>query len=157
MKKEFYLSAGNYVVGDPCYSVKSNENWKELLGEDNFKEGIGKLEGEFVYAFNTSFGDGIYYDDFDVEYGVDSGLIGIMPFSLVRKVASEERIKEILENRRNFLGRLIEFKDNFKVIFDDENDPTHTFGNICIDTITSDYTYEREYEDDYEDDEEDNS
>lgn len=160
MKKEFLLNAGVYIIGDPCYNVEEHNKWAELLGDDYFDKGFGVLEGETVYAFKTLFGDGTYFDVDSFDYGVDSGLIGIMPLSLVKKVASEERVNEILQAEEFIsLGRKVEFKSGFKVIFDDENDPTHVFGHICINTNDNDDYYheynDKYYEDDYYNEEED--
>jgi len=81
---EVTLPPGTYVIGDPCYQL-NDEQWEEVLYEsDDFDSPVGvytRLNGGkgFAIAFSTSFGDGLYTDLDDREYGVDSGLIGIIP------------------------------------------------------------------------------
>ena len=86
------VPAGAYMLGDPCYSIP-NEDWNELLvscGAFQYKP-IGELRGIKVLAFNTAYGDGCYCDQEGNEYGVDAGLIGLVPCRLATKHAGGAR------------------------------------------------------------------
>lgn len=83
--KSVTLPAGRYVVGDPCYHVPDGE-WNAVLEQSdffegqcwaNFKTGAGLIGT--VVAFGTAYGDGVYEDAAGREYGVDAGLIGVIP------------------------------------------------------------------------------
>jgi hypothetical protein len=82
------LPPGTYVIGDPCYQL-NDEQWEEVLYEsDDFESPIGVFNRQnggkgFAIAFSTAYGDGLYNDLDDREYGVDSGLIGIIPVDQV--------------------------------------------------------------------------
>lgn len=77
------VPAGQYVLGDPCYTVP-DENWGELLESCKFFENpIGEVKVDDkvhkVLAFRTAYGDGTYRDNKGNEYPVDAGLIGLVP------------------------------------------------------------------------------
>jgi hypothetical protein len=133
------FKAGKYYVGDLCYVV-SDDNWMPLLERTDYLS-IGEFEykGMRTYADSTAYGDGTYYDNYGREYGVDAGLIGIMPI-------------EAIDNESNG-GNIIEFENDFEVW---SEEGLFRFGNITIDTKGED-EYDEEYYDDYEenDDEED--
>jgi hypothetical protein len=79
------VPAGKYVLGDPCYSVP-DEHWDALLAScEYFNEPVGTVNGVKVLAFSTKWGDGCYQDQFENEYGVDAGLIGLVPIALATK------------------------------------------------------------------------
>lgn len=88
------VPAGTYVLGDPCYSVGDDE-WMPLLESCGYfcEEGspIGTLpDGQHVYAFGTAYGDGLYTDQFGHKFGVDAGLIGLVPTTAVKQGLSSE-------------------------------------------------------------------
>ena len=73
------VPAGKYVLGDPCYSVP-DEDWHMLLEScEYFEKPIGTVNGVQVLAFRTMYGDGEYKDNMGNKYGVDAGLIGLVP------------------------------------------------------------------------------
>lgn len=74
---------GDYILGDPCYSV-AREDWIPLLeGCDYFTgQPIGSVSGREVLAFSTQYGDGIYLGSDGNEFPVDSGMIGLVPADL---------------------------------------------------------------------------
>jgi len=77
------VPAGQYVLGDPCYTVP-DENWEELLESCKFFENpIGEVKVDDkthqVLAFRTHYGDGTYKDNQGNEHPVDAGLIGLVP------------------------------------------------------------------------------
>jgi hypothetical protein len=78
------VPAGEYWLGDPCYSFDSQETWMELLNScDFFRDPIGTVvvggKTFQVLGFGTAHGDGVYRDQEGHEYGVDAGLIGLVP------------------------------------------------------------------------------
>lgn len=74
---------GAYLLADPCYAVPA-ELWEELLESCNyFETPVGNVQGRQVLAFPTAYGDGSYVGSDGFTYGVDSGLIGLTPLSLV--------------------------------------------------------------------------
>lgn len=84
--KEVVLPPGEYLIGDPCYHVP-DEQWGRVLDESDFFDGqcwatFDRDHGGtgFVVAFGTKYGDGCYSDQSGRSYGVDAGLIGIIPF-----------------------------------------------------------------------------
>ena len=84
------LPAGEYYVGDPCYSVshdaEGSEAWNAILTSSNIFEDCikGSWNGFDVIASPTAYGDGVFTDQNDeYEFGVDAGLIGVIPAALV--------------------------------------------------------------------------
>lgn len=74
------VPAGNYALGDPCYTV-SGTDWSDLLESCNcFQDSpIGVIDGHYVLSFPTHHGDGVYRDNFGYSYPVDAGMIGLVP------------------------------------------------------------------------------
>ncbi len=82
------VPAGEYILGDPCYTVP-DELWDALLAstgssDETFDDEhpVGVILGFQVLAFSTTHGDGIYEGTDGHEYPVDAGLIGLVPVSL---------------------------------------------------------------------------
>lgn len=86
---------GVYYIGDPCYAVDHAEEgkrvWSELLESSGFFESspIATCDDFVVVASDTKYGDGCYRADGPAgeiwEFGVDAGMIGIVPESLIEK------------------------------------------------------------------------
>jgi len=88
------VPAGKYVLGDPCYCFPDRRDddrdmWAEV-GEscEWFEESpIARLDFAdkewSILGFATAYGDGGYPDQFGNVYGVDAGLIGLVPYDLV--------------------------------------------------------------------------
>ena len=74
------VPAGRYYLGDPCYVIRDND-WIPLLENCNYfiDHPVGKVGGYDIVAFSTKHGDGTFYDQHKNEYGVDAGLIGLVP------------------------------------------------------------------------------
>lgn len=95
------MPAGEYWVGDPCYSVPDERwhEWLDLAGSDNYKRVLlAELDGKPVIGINTSSGDGYYTDEQGRGYSVDAGLIGLTPVSLVTEDEPFSSHKVIFEN-----------------------------------------------------------
>ena len=78
------IPAGRYYIGDPCYVVE-NSDWSAFL--------TALQDGMPWRAFNPlafrTFGDGLFRDNQDREYSVDSGMIGIIPVQLMDATGNE--------------------------------------------------------------------
>lgn len=77
------VPAGRYYLGDPCYTVQDTEwlPWLEAadyMNEPTLLYGL-TTEGLPVFAFGTAYGDGAYRGSDGFTYGVDAGLIGLVP------------------------------------------------------------------------------
>lgn len=85
------VPAGTYYVGDPCYAF-THEQWDELLARNDVldrpvgyilttigAEPPGTPTAVHVVCFGTAYGDGCYEDQYGNEYGVDAGLLGVVP------------------------------------------------------------------------------
>lgn len=131
MTKTFIFPAGTYYIGDPCYAVK-DENWSSLIDStgcfglhdrleelySNWDDGTFVYNGKKCFASGTSYGDGTYYDREMREYGVDAGLLSIMPL-------------DVCDGDSMNGGNIVEFVKDFEVR---EEDGIFYFGNVRIGT-----------------------
>lgn len=80
------MPAGEYIIGDPCYSVPNDRwiEWLNLADYMNSNDGViaAELDGHPIVGVHTMYGDGTYYDQFDNWYDVDAGLIGLVSTSI---------------------------------------------------------------------------
>lgn len=133
MSNSFILPAGTYVITDPCYVI---ERWDKTISDTNcFNEpGVFQMDGHVYCGIGTMYGDGLYYDNYGIQYPVDSGLIGAVSVELV-----------ILERKCT---------DYKTVTFDTpvecgcDSDGTIYFGNIRIPTGYDDDQEDEYYEED---------
>ena len=89
----------------------------------NLQSGILKTpKGTAFESFSTFYGDGIFYDQYDYEYVVDSGRLGAFPIP-------DDQI-DITETR---LGNIFRFEDPFTCSYDEETGVVR-FGDIEIKT-----------------------
>jgi len=124
------VQAGEYYLGDPCYTVPDHL-WHKLLDSANYFEAntpIGTVEGHEVLAFSTKYGDGTYRDQQGVKYPVDAGLIGLVPVELVEKTEGDAA-------KKSGCSRIIKF-DRAVTCYSD--DGVLHFGDYVIDTRGSD-------------------
>lgn len=132
------MSAGKYFLGDCCYAVP-NDLWGELLNScDYFEEPIGTVRGYSILGLSTAYGDGYYPGSDGKSYGVDAGLIGLVPEEFIEKYPKRHR--DHLES----LGSFVEFSEDFECWND--NGTLH-FGHIFIET-GDENTLEEKVEDD---------
>lgn len=122
------FKAGKYFVGDPCYIFE--KSWTDICKSTNYfkNNNVYNFFGEKCYIGSTYIGDGTYTDNNGKEYGVDAGLIGVLPISLIKidNVVTEKQIEE-----SNFM-HIIEFDKDF--IAESHHGVFH-FGDIIIDTM----------------------
>ena len=129
---EVQVPPGRYYLGDPSYVINAKEDWMYLLescgyfgAKRNAKNSghVGSLpNGVQVLAFSTKYGDGVYLGSDGRQYGVDSGLIGLVPEAAVDKGATVG----------GWLGRWIEF-DRPTICKAHENGDLE-FGTVLIET-----------------------
>ena len=76
---------GQYLLGDPCLSEYTDAQWDAWGKASNWFQdtplAIDPESGAWVVAFGTRCGDGIFVDNVGNEYTVDSGTIGLVPFT----------------------------------------------------------------------------
>jgi hypothetical protein len=147
-KTTLTLPAGKYYIGDPCYVISDRDAWIEFIESCGYFEASCEAyigEDKF-WASETAYGDGGYWCSRGKELSVDSGLIGIVPFSVVEKYC--ENIEDL-----NDLGLAVEFNNEIGVTFDPEADVTHIFGDVYVYADNDEYENE-EYEYENEDEEE---
>ena len=85
------VPAGRYFLGDPCYTAgKADEAWQQWVdvadtSSDGFRNPIcgATYNGLPIVASSTAYGDGCYTGNNGVEYGVDAGMIGVVPEEVV--------------------------------------------------------------------------
>lgn len=131
------LKAGVYRVGDPCYSVPDGR-WMEWLEKANYTEElnlVARLDGHAVVGLGTAYGDGVYPDNCGNTYGVDAGLIGLVPNDL-------PGIKQYPSRSRS-LFHTITFHEPVKVWSDDKG--TLHFGELEIYTGDMDDEEDKDY------------
>lgn len=81
------LPAGRYFIGDPCYVI-ADSDWIEFCDLSFDKNGPGQgdgvlnFRGHAMLAGGTAHGDGVYIDQLGNRYGVDAGMLGIVPEAL---------------------------------------------------------------------------
>ena len=65
------LPAGIYFIGDPM-CVLDKETWRDdvYMKQEIYDRGL------CIWKYKTYWGDGVYYDQYDNKYGVDSASIG---------------------------------------------------------------------------------
>ena len=85
----FELPAGRYWIGDPCYVIDENQ-WDGFLEEVDCEETLFQFNNLDVVCAETN-GDGCW--DFDGKtYGIDAGLMAVIPAELVGENAAETGI-----------------------------------------------------------------
>lgn len=92
------VPAGRYYLGDPCYTVQDDQwlPWLEAADYQNEHDILYGLTtaGLPVFAFGTAYGDGVYRGSDGSFYGVDAGLIGLVP---VEQTDYKPRLATIIE------------------------------------------------------------
>ena len=90
---EVTMPAGMYFLGDPCYAIDEDGVWDEWLAEAE-EAGtpaangvmVADVDGVPMLGFQTAYGDGGYLSsDGEHLFGVDSGMIGLVPIELVHR------------------------------------------------------------------------
>lgn len=90
-----------FYIGDPCY-VLSDEIYDKMFDEEtDFKTGKVKVDDNFSFiVHSTAWGDGEYFDNSGISYGVDSGTLSVIPIELLEN-------NEFIEEGEYEYGRII--------------------------------------------------
>lgn len=105
-------SKKGFYVGDICY-VLGEEVYHEYWGrKKEYKDGVYK-ENDFQFAVaGTAYGDGEYIDNHGNVYGVDAGVIGIVPYETIVRYGRKGRINGIDGkplSEQNIIGMLNQY------------------------------------------------
>lgn len=75
-----------FYIGDICY-VLSDDIYSGVWGKIGlYADGeYATADGNKFAVASTAYGDGCYGDDYGNVYGVDAGVLGLVPFELVAK------------------------------------------------------------------------
>ena len=106
------------MATDPGYAV-AEEEWEGFLCDMFTHIGLGGS-----VAFYTPHGDGLYLDQHENPYNVDSGLIGVFPVEYVSPSLDREEMAR--------LGQFRHFESPFLVEYDGDSEMAW-FGDIEID------------------------
>lgn len=133
--KEIIKSNKGFYVGDICYAL-NDDIYSGIWGKWGYCDGKYSTPDGFAFAVaGTAYGDGEYIDQKGRLYGVDAGVIGIVPL-------------ELLDKHYNFGGHI--FEGAGEAIFEAEKGFfSITLPNgeaIAINTNDEDFDeYEEEY------------
>jgi hypothetical protein len=114
------LPKGKYFIGDPCYAIR--DNWDEFCDESFKKDTMDSYKGTPMFCHGTAYGDGYFRGSDKKNYGVDAGIIGVVPMSLVTETDMNELKR---------LGTVKIFKEDFKCFY---NQGMFFIGKIIINT-----------------------
>ena len=132
MKTLEKMPAGTYYVGDPCYVF--DKEWDDVLastgclGLELENERHFEYKGRPIGACSTAHGDGTYNDQKMRSYPVDAGIIGAVSIDLIKE-------EKMLDAKR--LGHIVEFKEPFEILYNQEDEGTISIGDIDIVTDPS--------------------
>lgn len=134
-----------FYVGDICYELPK-EDYHEVWGKQhNYEEGEYELHDSKFAVGGTKYGDGEYEDQMGYRYGVDAGVIGIIPYELCKDkdIAALNRMGRFISATK---ARFTAEDGVFVIDFDSKD---HIYIN------TDDEEEDEEYDDYYDYDEED--
>lgn len=81
--KETITSNKGFYLGDLCY-VLNQDAYDKIWGEQyGYSDGLIPVDDNSFVVGSTWFGDGVYHDSDDHEYGVDAGNISMVPWELI--------------------------------------------------------------------------
>ena len=79
-------SEKGFYIGDICY-VLDDVIYYGVWGKNGYVDGQYKTDNGYAFAVaSTMYGDGCYLDEDDNVYGVDAGILGIVPLELVSDI-----------------------------------------------------------------------
>lgn len=84
---EVTMPAGDYYVGDPCYTVPDHlwMTWLEAADYETENILAAEVAGHPVLGIGGFGGDGVYAGSDGNEYPVDAGVLGLVPAALARE------------------------------------------------------------------------
>lgn len=132
------MPAGKYFVGDLALVFDDREKWYEVCDFICDDDGDGEFvldDGRRFASYSTFYGDGVYSDQFDNKYRVDSGIIGCIRM---------DDIPQVTEEQAKSFGAVIDFPEDFETY---SYDGEIQIGHVVI--PTKDWGEEEEYEFEY--------
>lgn len=101
-------SKKGFYIGDICY-VLDDSIYHGIWGKADYQDGVYETPfGKFAAA-STAFGDGCYDDQYGHNYGVDAGVIGIVPWEILEQQKKWKDLKNSSDTEKlNSLGRFVE-------------------------------------------------
>lgn len=146
MEKFEIESKTGFYIGDICYVLDDNI-YHGIWGKADYKDGAYETPEGYKFAVvGTEYGDGCYYGLFGDEYGVDAGVIGIVPLELCNDT---DRYGNRIEN----LGRVVREIGKFSITRDERGTITveNMDTNEVVDEIeTGDIWCDEPDEDEYD-------
>ena len=127
------LPAGRYWVGDPCYAIR--EDWADFVGKIDATE-VVNFKGQDVLVIETG-GDGCWNHNGET-YGVDAGLLAVVPAALVEEYGNDKGVFVELTDDTE-VGYITGGYDNLHEVF--AGDVTITWQEVEDETI-AEYAYE---------------
>jgi hypothetical protein len=117
---EHTFPAGNYYIGDPCF-VLSDTSYDAVVCDGG--DGFHTNGTHTIGFFSTAHGDGCYRGTNGESYGVDAGIIGIVPAELMKPdMATKEWGVITFENEFKF-----GWTDDATFYVKDEVNPANSF------------------------------
>lgn len=127
------LRRGVYYIGDPTFIIPDENSefiWGNILQKSQvFLDHIVYNGYQFICS-NTG-GPGMYRDQFDNIYGIDSGCLSVMPIKMVQSIVNNnEYLNNLIAystNNQNKLTLVKTFENDFEVLYSN--------GSFKIDSI----------------------
>jgi hypothetical protein len=105
------LPAGTYYIGDPCYVI-AEDKWSDFCDASfvggaaphHASQAVTEFCGYPMYANSTDSGDGCYLGSDGRLYGVDGGMLSVVPIELVSDMSEAKRLGSIVEFTHPFMA-----------------------------------------------------
>lgn len=143
--ESYELPAGRYFVADPCFPIKSQDQWDSFCSELDNGDNAFCFEGSEVFAVQTG-GDGCWSHEGET-YSVEAGLLGAIPEELVDPESKNQgvwvdapdglEIDVIHDNYGSFRGVRIGEVEVIWYEFDDESIAEFAYENEDYTVITT--------------------
>jgi len=147
-EKTMKLPAGVYIIGDPCYYIKSSV-WSDFIKKHDYFYNSGEYifeeDGIPFSVIQTAYGDGEYFDNSEKRYPVDAGVIAAIPVNFPL-VIDKDKLQDQITLYNSI--HLYHFNEDFECSY---NNGRIKFGFVEINTAVyedDDYSDDK-YEDDY--------
>ena len=114
---------GTYYIGDPTFIIPNQKTeyiWGTILQKSQVFIDYLIYNGYKFICGNTG-GPGMYRDQFDNIYGIDSGCLSVMPIKMVQSIINDnEYFKNLVEystNNQNKLTLIKTFENDFEILY----------------------------------------
>ena len=95
------IKSNKFYIGDICYVLNDDLYQNIWGGKYDFRDGVIDFGINQVLVHGTAYGDGCYSDNKGNTYGVDAGVIGVVPEELIdwdkieKDYGSKDKIYEL--------------------------------------------------------------